>query len=545
MLPSRFPNRPQEDQRKDQFSRALAAFSIQKLSGCSDIDSVASVVDCGDDNGIDAIYYDRRQNILCLAQSKFGDAPDRASTLTFISGVSDLLAERYERFFQSGRNPEFERVQSEVEEALGMPNTKILIGIVYLGNPLGPHAISDLEAFKIGQNALKNWFDWRDIGLPVIHRWLTEEQAIETINVEISVEHWNYFTEPRRAVYGFVRASHLNEIYQQYGNALFQKNIRHYLGNQAVNVAISETVQANPNELFYLNNGLTVICSEYNFAPNNQDRATFTLNNFSIVNGAQTVGSIGQASQIGELSAEARIMVTILEIGVDENSIELGRRITHARNTQTSVNREDFAALDPNQERLRQELAISEVIYNYRPSAESLSSKENQFSLSEAARALACFSGETQIIVVAKREISLISDRNGTYYSRLFRAGLTGTQLYHAVQIFRYIDNLFEHAENAETGRRQMFFRHGRYFIMHIWGRLNQAILNKVELILSDNDKLEISRQILELAEQIYSIAEPMFAADQKGYLKIFRTMTDAEPLAQTVMAHINQPEAA
>ena len=70
-------------------------------------------------------------------------------------------------------------------------------------------------------------------------------------------------------------------------------------------------------------------------------------------------------------------------------------------------------------------------------------------------------------------------------------------------------------------------------------------MLNKAELILSEDDKLEISRQILDLAEQIWTVAEAMFAADPKGYLTIFRNFTDAEPLAQAVMSYIHQAEEA
>lgn len=98
MLPARFPNRSAEEQRPDRFSRSLAAFAIQKLAGCSEVEAVSAVVDCGDDNGIDAIYFDRSENILWLVQAKYGDAPDRGSNLLFCSGINDLLSERYERF---------------------------------------------------------------------------------------------------------------------------------------------------------------------------------------------------------------------------------------------------------------------------------------------------------------------------------------------------------------------------------------------------------------------------------------------------------------
>lgn len=543
MLPSRFPGRPMEEQRKDRFSRALAAFAIQKLSNCNDIDSVASIVDCGDDNGIDAIYYDRMKNTLWLLQSKFGDAPDRGSNQSFCMGINDLISERYDRFRQTTDNPEFTRVQPDVEDALSNSSTKVTACVVYLGNALGMHAISDLDQLKTTQNELKNWFDWREIGLPILHGWLSAEQMVQPIEVEITLEHWNFFTSPKRAVYGLISASQLNTLYQQHGNTLFQRNIRHYLGNQSVNMAIIKTVQEQPVEFFYLNNGLTVICSHFDYAGNDKNCAVFSLSDFSIVNGAQTVGSIGQAGQSNLVSTEAKLMVTILELGNGNESLEMGNRITQSRNTQTAVNRDDFAALDRNQERLRQELAISDVIYHYRPSAEFAPNDENQFALGESTRALACFLGDTSIIVALKKEIGLVTDRNGQYYPKLFRNDLTGTSLYRRVQIYRYIEiNLFEPTEHTEQGRRLMFFRHSRYFILHIRARRNQAMLNKAEFILSESDKLEISRQILDLAEHIFSISDAMFAADDKGYLKIFRSLTDAEPLAKEVMKYLNQP---
>lgn len=550
MVLPRLTNRSIEEQRKDQFSRSIAALVIQKLTGCSETQAVSSVVDCGDDNGIDAIYFDRRDNNLYLVQTKYGDGPNQAANKVFCDGIRDLLSERYDRFRQSGRNPEFDRVQPEVEAALRIPSLRVIAVVGFLGKSLGPHAIRDLNELRTAQNVLQSRFEWREIGLPVIYGWLAEEQAIEPITVGLTLERWSFFTEPRRAVYGLACASQLNEIYQLHGKALFQKNIRYYLGNQAVNASISETVHAHPNELFYLNNGLTIICSNFLYAPNNQNCATFTLERFSIVNGAQTVGAIGQARHIGEISAEAKIMVTILEIGDDANSIELGQRITSARNTQTSVSREDFAALDPNQERLRRELAISGIIYQYRPTAELARDDETIITIGEAVRTLACFYLDsdpikTKFIVAAKKDISQLIDRNGSYYRNLFHEGLDGAGLYRMVQIYRYVDTLLGNEEGTSSGRRKMFFRHGRYFIMHIWARCNQVMINKAEFILSADDKLEISRQIFALVEQIWSIAEPRFATDSKEYLIIFRNLADAEPLAQAVMRHLTRAEAA
>jgi len=526
----------------NRLSRSLAAFAIQKLASCSEIDSAHAVVDCGDDNGIDAIYYDRRQHTLWLVQSKYGDAPGRAENQTFCAGINDLLRENYDRFHLSSHNSEFERVQADVEDAFQATATKVIACVVYMGNPLGQPSIADLEKLKGEQNESKVWFDWRNIGLAVLHGWLTEEHAVVSLNVELILEQWNLLRIPRRAVYGLVKASQLALLYGRHGNALFEKNIRYYLGNQAVNTAIAQTVEQQPEELFFLNNGITVICSKFEYPGNNKESSRFTLNNCSIVNGAQTVGSIAGANQSGTIPDHAKLLVTIIEVGQGSTATDLGKRITSTRNTQNIVHRDNFAALDPNQERLRQELAISEITYHYRTSDHLTSTNnESQFSLEEATLALACCSGDTQTIVAAKKEIGQVKDREGSFYPKLFRDTLSGAQLYRQVQIFRYLNSLLSDAAHTEQGRRAMFFRHGGYFIIHIWARRNRSVLNKAEMILSDTDKLQLSNDILELAEQVYNIAEPMFGTSGNGYLKIFRTMADAEPLAKAVMRQLNQ----
>jgi len=55
---------------------------------------------------------------------------------------------------------------------------------------------------------------------------------------------------------------------------------------------------------------------------------------------------------------------------------------------------------------------------------------------------------------------------------------------------------------------------------------------------------VELSRIVTNLAEFIYGIAEARFAR-LKGYLAIFRNLTDAEALATDVMRQLAQQDAA
>jgi hypothetical protein len=296
--------------------------------------------------------------------------------------------------------------------------------------------------------------------------------------------------------------------------------------------------------LFYFNNGLTAVCAEIVPPPgHNFVQAALTLRGFSVVNGAQTVGSIFAAQAAGnQISPDAKLLITLIEVGVVPGN--LGVEITRYRNTQNAVRGLHFAALDDNQERLRRELAISGINYHYRPSAEAVQGGANVITFEDAALALACFSGNTRTIVTAKKEVGQIHDRNGDFYPTLFTNGLSGVALCRATRIYNYFNGILAAAEASENGYfRRMFFRHGRFFILHIFSRRHQALLRKAEIELSAADQSEMSRHLLDLAEVIYSVADAKFQRN-KGYLSIFRNLTDAQPLAQEVMQRLDQLDA-
>lgn len=53
------------------YSRAYAAYTLQILASATIDDAAEAIVDGRDDNGIDAIYYDRKSKALWIVQSKW------------------------------------------------------------------------------------------------------------------------------------------------------------------------------------------------------------------------------------------------------------------------------------------------------------------------------------------------------------------------------------------------------------------------------------------------------------------------------------------
>ena len=539
----------------DRLSRALAAYTLVGSCAVDDATAVGAITDGSDDGGLDALYFDRPSNRLIVVQSKFkrgGAAPSQQEVQKTIHGLRALRDRRFDAFNEAIRNR-----LDDIEDAFDTPGVILELHIAFLGEVLGPHAIEDLNGYAAELNRFTRVFEWHSTGLRIVYGWLQEEQVPSKVDDYVVLENWAGVMEPRRAFYGQMKASELARLVDAHGNALFERNIRHYLGRAGVNEAIAQTVSDRPSDFFYLNNGITIIAEAVTPAAGTQDRCRFALGKCSIVNGAQTAGTIAVATLAGDISPEAKLLATVIEIGNDADG--LGGRITKARNNQNIVRRVDFAALDPNQERLRQELAAAGALYFYRPSAEASARRDDAFSLEDAAVAIACLrfkvcsaaellaaeasrrprpSNAIDFTVVAKKEVGRLWDQAGALYGQLFSADLSGLHMYRLVKIYRFIDQILAGSERSESAyHRRMFFRHGRYFITAFVAHRSADVVDTVQLELSPDEQALLSRRTNQLSELIYSASEPLQAF--KGYLGIFRNLTDAQPLADTVLQRL------
>lgn len=547
-----------EDQHDlDRLSRAFAAYAVVGRCEIDDTTAVGAITDGSDDGGIDALFFDRPGNRLVFVQSKFkrsGAVPSQEEVQKTLNGIKAIQARQFNGFNEAIRNR-----LDEIEEAFDTPGVKLELLVVFLGDAgaLGPHATNDLNAFQDDLNHYSPLIQWHAVGLNTAYGWLVAEQSPATVNDQVTLENWAGITGPRKAFYGQISAASLAKLVEDHGKALFERNIRHYLGSVGVNTAIERTVRTRPGDFFYLNNGITAVAETIIPAPGTNQRCTFGCTKLSIVNGAQTAGAIFNATLAGEISSDAKLLVTLIEIG--NGADEIGLKITRARNHQNVVRGVDFAALDPNQERLRQELAVAGMTYYYRPSAEARVRREDAFTLEEAAIALACLNfkirhaAELQqhprpinaidFAVTAKKEIGRLWEQDGALYGQLFPATLSGVRLCRLVRVYRFIDGVLAATERSETKyNRRMFFRHGRYFIMAFVAFRSADVLGKPRLELAAEDQTLLSQRTNQISELIYATSEPLLAV--RGYLAIFRNLTDAQPLANNVLQRLAEQDA-
>ena len=133
-----------------------------------------------------------------------------------------------------------------------------------------------------------------DVLQQIHEEYIKAATRIQSERLELRPEHVFQQTGAYgKALVATVPAAELQRLYHVHGDALFDRNIRVFLGARtgSVNAGIRETLASSSERrnFWAYNNGLTFICDRYEFEPTT---GRLTVHNFSIVNGCQTTVSI-------------------------------------------------------------------------------------------------------------------------------------------------------------------------------------------------------------------------------------------------------------
>lgn len=460
-------------------SRALAAYSLYIMADISSDQAAESIVDGFDDNGIDALFFQKNQNTLWLVQSKWiqsgQKSPPAAEIRTFKDGIFDLLDfNSYKDRF----NYKFECIEDEIHSALNCPGLKIKAVIAYTGNTLAKHSrgvLSDLvEELNDGEDiASCEIFD-----LEAVFKALTDRHTNQDIDVQFELSNWGRVDDPYKAFYGQINALDVGKWWAKYKNKIFDQNIREFIGESTVNTEISSTISSEPELFWYFNNGITVLCKEINKvgAKKNRNIGEFEAKGISIVNGAQTIGCIGALYQ--STSPEHRENIEDAEISIRFISLEgcaddFASRVTKATNTQNKVESRDFIALDSEQARLSKEFRTCGKKYHYKRTAETIIRDENNYELEEATVALACKGQNINLVIKAKQELSsLWLDSEKPPYTSLFNSHIDAIKLWRYIDVKRQVEKIVrkdtEDYKDTNNKIRKAILNHGDLFILNL-----------------------------------------------------------------------------
>lgn len=469
-------------------TRSLAAYALSQVAQIDDTLAASAVCDGSGDNGIDAFHFDGTDRIAYIVQSKWihsgNGSLEVGEIQKFVQGCKDLLEARFDRFTGRLRKREAE-VMSVLEDSLA----KFVLVIAYPGL----QSLSDAAKRPL-EDLLADLNDLTDLVTLILrqaelHAAISKQALGESVTLEIMLHEYGQTKEPYAAYYGQVDVVDISN-WAKFGQSLYRLNLRKFKGSTDVNEGITETLRSAPEKFWYFNNGITILCSHLGRKPMGGTRRTsgvFVCEGASVVNGAQTVGSITAAfSAYPDQIQSARVLVRL--ISLEHCPPGFATELTRAANTQNRIEKKDFAALDPQQERLKTDLWLEvQREYAYK-TGDTMPAPDQGCTLDDAAVALACAHSDTSLSVLAKREVSrLYDDIETPPYTVLFNASTTALRLWRSVQISRLVDSILKDEQRKREGKERLITVHGNRFILHV-------VFRRVETSDFDDPALEFDK---------------------------------------------------
>lgn len=532
-----------EDQENFLLTRSLAACVLAFMAEIDKKTAAECVIDSFEDNGIDAIYYDVETNIVHVVQSKWVEAgvksPDLGSLKKFVSGFRDYLGGKFDRF-----NVKFLKMKASLESALDNTDVKFSLSIVYTGTqPLSMHGIREFDDLLEKENNPIEVISYRVFSQKEVYDVVSGSFGDESINIDVTLRDWGHISEPYDAYYGQVSTEEIAKWYSEYGGRLTSRNLRNFKGDTDVNDAMKLTLTRDPGKFWYFNNGITILCKSIEKKPlggASRDIGHFVGVGASVVNGAQTVGSIEYAVSKGFPKAkEGKVLVRF--ISLENCPPDFGIEVTTATNTQNRIERRDFASLDHNQERIRTEMSLDlNKIYAYKTGEKVLNYQEG-CDIEEATISLACAYPKTQLAAGAKRNVGMLwGDITKPPYTLLFNTTLTASRVWSCVRVARIVEDFLSKERETEDGYRRRIAVHGNRFILHrVFQMLPQDKFDDINFAV-DSISNEIIDETAKILTKIVSIVEKSY---ESVYLNtFFKNSSSCEELNEYLPELPNTP---
>lgn len=461
--------KPGEDKTAKLLSRGIVALSLVHLADSPLARATDDITDGLNDNGLDAVSVSSNRRELYLVQGKWNDSGEKTLQVgdlhKYLQGCRDLVGCRWDKF-----NDKVRAKKQAIEEALVDSTVKIFLVLTFPStNGISSDCQSLLDDYLRENNNPTETFFLRVVGLAGLKSVVTSLSHGKLSDVSAQLFDWGLTDEPFPAVYGQIACSDVAAWYERDSRKLFTPNIRFFLGNTDVNARMVRTLTANPEVFWYMNNGITALCDSYDKLPQggaDRKAGVFTLKNLRIVNGAQTVGAIHQAWRQASAQVE-KAKVSIKIVTTQRSPLDFETEITTNTNTQNRIEPKDFAALDPNQARLKSELQARGYYYAYR-AGESTGNQLSGIEFQEAAVAMACRHDDIVLSVLAKRNIGALLDKESKEYKLLFSSSLHGTDIIDSVLALRKMDTELMALRSDSPARTQQLIVHGNRVMSHL-----------------------------------------------------------------------------
>lgn len=346
-----------------QWSKCMARFYAEKVIRCVNPDLVptteeeieACVTDGKDDCGVD--FLSREGNTVLILQAKFSGHKKASKKRLEEPDKFDSFCSVLERLYLGPKKFKMNQKLKEARVDIDWDRDSFLLHYITLAQP----AQNSYQQAKSGIHPVSDVPDLPDR----VSLELRDEQALnESLRDALSVRQeastratilfaenegqspWLRFDDAKGRVsyVGRITGSQVAEIFRANKSTIFSLNIRNYIGDNQTNRGIKATATNAPEDFFLYNNGISALAARI---VEDEDQKTLLCDDFSIINGAQTVRSLRNAHKdAAESVRHAKVLIRITEARPKEVGPDFLYSITKFNNTQNTIKISDFRSND-------------------------------------------------------------------------------------------------------------------------------------------------------------------------------------------------------
>lgn len=190
--------------------------------------------------------------------------------------------------------------------------------------------------------------EYRVIDIEYLYKIYTSLSEVGEFEVKVNLPFLkiNQDNDPYQSYLSVVSGNVLVDIYENFGQKLFEQNVRTFLQFRgAVNKGLRNTIETKPEMFFAYNNGITATASSVEFGENGNINL---IKNFQIVNGGQTTSAIYAASKVSKIDVDkvsVQMKLSVVHNPLDQDGFV--SKVAEYANTQNKINNSDFFSNSP------------------------------------------------------------------------------------------------------------------------------------------------------------------------------------------------------
>ena len=335
----------------------FVAWYLRTIHRLDELEAAECVTDGPNDKKIDAVYINDQDETIYIIQGKFYNQSGKVDPGPFMDIIGAWLNIKDLRHIQATANEKLSAKVKEISSALD-DDYEVCFELITTA-AFSKSVLRDIESFMhtmASENNMNSNIVRRDnninTNIVLVDSVILEIRYKDAFDIKrpgidhtFNLEGNRYICttiQGTKTVTAILKLEECINIPGIQDGSLFRKNVRQSLGKGVkVNRDIAATLRNYPGNFFFLNNGITAICSSIEV---DDKKNIMTVRDINVVNGCQSLTAIYNNSEYVKKSSETGyIIFRFYEV----NSKDQADNISVSTNSQNTVKARDLRSNDP------------------------------------------------------------------------------------------------------------------------------------------------------------------------------------------------------